>query len=135
MRKINTLFIPLRKYDCLQRTNKQIRQIYELRNIDEPAMQKCTEDSTMLSTAKWRYLSYVAGETVSIKTPKSTKQENTAICYRVGLWDLTRTRIATRETEKRGFRAAEEFVRRGCENRVKLPWSKSAAVTAAKKRK
>jgi hypothetical protein len=55
VRKIYALFVPLRKYYCLQRTNKQIRQIYELRNIDEPAMQNCTEDSTMLSNAKWRY--------------------------------------------------------------------------------
>lgn len=55
MRKIYTLLVSLRKYFCLQRTNKPIMQIYELRNIDESAMQNCIEDSTMLSTAKWRY--------------------------------------------------------------------------------
>lgn len=55
MRKIHTLLVPLRKYFCLQRTNKEIVQIYELRNIDESAMQNCTEDSTMLSNAKRRY--------------------------------------------------------------------------------
>jgi len=40
MRKIYTLLVPLRKYFCLQRTNKQIMQIYVLRNISESAMQK-----------------------------------------------------------------------------------------------